>query len=175
MNTDKEQISVEAIFQSVPRPAKTVNAPKFWFGDAVLVDDKVATVYGVKFFFDGTCFWYYDVIFDGEQLVMPIPESRLKELSATMADAISFVDELIYKSTGKHLSEAQTDLVKYCWNGLTYPEMNKVSKFSARYLGNVAYRLFASLSVAAGEAIKKQNFRDFINKKKRDLINNNML
>jgi hypothetical protein len=71
----------------------------------------------------------------------------------------SYLDELIFSSTGKHIDSLQLAILKGVLNGQKYADIAKEYNCSAGYAKDEAYKLWQLLSDILGEDINKANLR----------------
>ncbi|MCX7592522.1 MAG: hypothetical protein N2235_01940 [Fischerella sp.] len=75
-------------------------------------------------------------------------------------DLLNTADKLVYESTGKHLTDLQSDLLKASYENQTYEQFANERGYCLDYIkkdvGSVLWNL---LSQALGEKITKKNFR----------------
>ena len=88
---------------------------------------------------------------------------------------VTFVDELVFRYSGRHLTDLECEIVVHSFNGLTYAEVVVQIRLSEKHISDIAYRLFALISEASCEPVKKKNFRSFCYRKISVSINSNML
>jgi AAA-like domain len=70
-------------------------------------------------------------------------------------------DKVIFKNTGKYLSDIEIIVIQASWEGKTYDEMAKACGYSAEYLNkDVGNKLWHKLSESLGETVTKRNFKE---------------
>ncbi|MEA5535386.1 hypothetical protein [Crocosphaera sp. XPORK-15E] len=74
-------------------------------------------------------------------------------------DLVSYLDELILSSTGKHIDSLQTAILKGVLNGQKYADIAQEYNCSKGHAKDEAYKLWQLLSNTLGEDINKSNFR----------------
>ncbi|MDM9381447.1 hypothetical protein QUB80_12120 [Chlorogloeopsis sp. ULAP01] len=75
-------------------------------------------------------------------------------------ELFDIADKVIYKSTGKHLSDLQADLLKASFQNKTYEQFANDRGYCLDYIKkDVGSLLWNVLSQALGEKITKKNFR----------------
>ncbi|MEA5510608.1 hypothetical protein VB715_12615 [Crocosphaera sp. UHCC 0190] len=74
-------------------------------------------------------------------------------------ELVSYLDELIFSSTGKHIDSLQTAILKGVLNGQKYTDIAKKYNSSTGHAKDEAYKLWQVLSDTLGEDINKSNLR----------------
>lgn len=74
-------------------------------------------------------------------------------------DLVSYLDELIFSSTGKHIDTLQVAILKGVLSGQKYANIAKDYNCSKGHVKDEAYKLWQLLSDTLGEDINKSNFR----------------
>lgn len=75
-------------------------------------------------------------------------------------EALLVVEKAIWAKAERHLNDAEVTIFRGSWEGLTYDEMAKKSRYEATYLkGDAGHKLWKLLSEALGEQVRKSNFR----------------
>ncbi|GBF82747.1 hypothetical protein [Aphanothece sacrum] len=74
-------------------------------------------------------------------------------------ELVSYLDELIFSSTGKHIDSLQMSILKGVLNGQKYADIAKEYNCSKGHTKDEAYKLWQVLSDTLGEDINKSNFR----------------
>ena len=74
-------------------------------------------------------------------------------------DLVSYLDELIFSSTGKHIDSLQLAILKGVLNGEKYANIAKDYNCTQGHVKDQAYKLWQLLSETLGEEIHKSNFR----------------
>ena len=74
-------------------------------------------------------------------------------------DLVSYLDELIFSSTGKHIDSLQVAILKGVLKGQKYVDIAKDYNCSKGHVKDEAYKLWQLLSDTLGEDINKSNFR----------------
>ena len=74
-------------------------------------------------------------------------------------DLVSYLDELIFSSTGQHIDSLQVAILKGVLNGQKYANIAKDYNCSKGHVKDEAYKLWQLLSDTLGEDINKSNFR----------------
>ena len=70
------------------------------------------------------------------------------------------VNALVFKHTGKHLSDIEIEVLQGAWEGKSYDDIAKQLMMSVSYINkDVGYRLWKKLSAALGEEVTKKSFR----------------
>ncbi|GBF82455.1 hypothetical protein [Aphanothece sacrum] len=74
-------------------------------------------------------------------------------------ELVSYLEELIFSSTGKHIDSLQTAILKGVLNGQKYADISQEYNCSKGHAKDEAYKLWRLLSDTLGEDINKSNFR----------------
>ena len=74
-------------------------------------------------------------------------------------EVISYLDELLFSQTGKHLDSLQVSILKGVLNGQKYTDIAQDYNCTAGHAKDKAYELWQLLSEALDEDINKSNFR----------------
>ncbi|MBD1896069.1 AAA-like domain-containing protein [Coleofasciculus sp. FACHB-129] len=75
-------------------------------------------------------------------------------------EALSFIDNLIFVKTGKHLNDLEREVFLGSWEGKTYEE---IYPLNPQYVEkDVGYKLWKKLSTVLGERVSKKNFKGAI-------------
>lgn len=70
------------------------------------------------------------------------------------------VESLIFKQTGKHLSDLETVVLRGAWENKTYEDIAEAEGYTSSYLSkDVGNRLWNELSDALNEKVSKKNFK----------------
>ena len=78
-------------------------------------------------------------------------------------EAFRITDTIVFNQTGKHLSDAQTAVIRGTWNNQSYEQIALSYSCTPDYLKqDVGPKLWKILSVALGEKVKKKNFQTVI-------------
>ncbi len=82
------------------------------------------------------------------------------EQGLTWTIAKQMVDDLLLKSTNKHLSDIESQVLQGSWEGKSYALMAEELGYTIEYINSdVGYGLWNKLSKAVGEKLTKRNFR----------------
>jgi AAA-like domain len=85
------------------------------------------------------------------------------DLELPWSKAQESADAVIFKKTGKHLSDIEIKVLQASWERQTYDEMAKNYGYSAEYLNkDVGNKLWHKLSETLGETVTKKNFKQAI-------------
>ncbi|NEP01233.1 MAG: hypothetical protein F6K58_21760 [Symploca sp. SIO2E9] len=69
-------------------------------------------------------------------------------------------NQIVFKNTGKHLSDIETKVLHGSWKGKTYDQIANRYGYSAEYLNkDIGNKLWNKLSEALGERVTKKNFK----------------
>jgi len=79
-------------------------------------------------------------------------------------ELVSYLDELLFSSTGKRIDSLQVAILKGVLKGQKYAEIAQEFNCSAGHAKDEAYKLWQTLSDTLGEEITKSNFRARIEK-----------
>ena len=75
-------------------------------------------------------------------------------------DARKVLDAVVFNRIGRHLSDPEQTVFTGAWQGKTYEEMAKYSRFSENYLKrDIGPKLWRLLSEVLGEEVSKTNFQ----------------
>ncbi len=74
-------------------------------------------------------------------------------------EVITFVDQIVFDNTGKHLDDVQAAVVQGTWERCTYNDIAQEFNVTKNHVGDIGAELWQLLSKALGEDIKKTNFR----------------
>jgi hypothetical protein len=75
-------------------------------------------------------------------------------------EAKQIADQVVFQSTGKHLTDLEFEVLRGAWDSNTYDEIAQQLGFSTNYIQNdVGPKLWHKLSEVLGETITKKNFR----------------
>ena len=91
-----------------------------------------------------------------------IPDSDMNsESEFTWTEAKAVAKQVIFKKTGKHLSDVEMIVLQGSWEGKTYDEIAGMCGYTPDYLNkDVGNKLWKKLSDASGEKISKKNLRE---------------
>ncbi len=91
-----------------------------------------------------------------------IPDSDMNsESEFTWTDAKAVAKQVVFKKTGKHLSDVEMIVLQGSWEGKTYDEIARMCGYTPDYLNkDVGNKLWKKLSDASGEKISKKNLRE---------------
>jgi hypothetical protein len=79
-------------------------------------------------------------------------------------ELVSYLDELLFSSTGERIDSLQVAILKGVLKGRKYADIAQEFNCSAGHTKDEAYKLWQILSDALGEEITKSNFRARIEK-----------
>ena len=83
-------------------------------------------------------------------------------------EAIALADNALVETEARHLTDVEMAIIYGAWHGKTYEEMAETTEYSANYLQRtVGHKLWKLLSKALQEEIKKTNFKNALERKKR--------
>ncbi|NES07556.1 MAG: NACHT domain-containing protein [Okeania sp. SIO2F4] len=88
-------------------------------------------------------------------------------------EVLSFVDELVFTKTGKHLSNLQVAILREVWQGQKYFEIAEENYCSEGYVRNLASELWQILSNAMAENVNRTNFRSVMERKQSLIVSSN--
>jgi hypothetical protein len=74
-------------------------------------------------------------------------------------EVLRFADDLVLAKTGKHLDNLQQAVLLAGWQGKRYSQLAKEFHCTERHVGNMASKLWQTLSEILDENINKSNFR----------------
>jgi hypothetical protein len=79
----------------------------------------------------------------------------------SFAQAREIATQILFKTTGKYLSDVEGIVFKGAWNNKTYVEIADEHGYSSEYLNNdVGFKLWRKLSNGLGENIKQKNLKE---------------
>jgi hypothetical protein len=84
---------------------------------------------------------------------------RISDTGMIPQELATYLDELIFSSTGKHIDSLQLAILKGVLNGQKYADIAKEYNCSTGHAKDEAYKLWQLLSDTLGEDINKSNFR----------------
>lgn len=79
-------------------------------------------------------------------------------------ELVNYLDELLYKSTGKHIDNLQVAILEGALNDQKYKDIAKEYKCSANHVKDEAYKLWQILSQTLNQDVNKSNFKATINR-----------
>lgn len=79
-------------------------------------------------------------------------------------ELVSYLDELLFSSTGERIDSLQVAILKGVLKGQKYADIAQEFNCSSGHAKDEAYKLWQTLSDALGEEITKSNFRARIEK-----------
>ncbi len=88
-------------------------------------------------------------------------------------EVLSFVDELVFTKTGKHLSNLQVAILREVWQSQKYFEIAEENYCSEGYVRNLASELWQILSNAMAENVNRTNFRSVMERKQSLIVPSN--
>lgn len=69
-------------------------------------------------------------------------------------------ENLMFRQTGKYLSDIETLILKGAWDNRTYEEIAEAEGYASSYLSkDIGHKLWGNLSAALGEKVSKKNFK----------------
>lgn len=74
-------------------------------------------------------------------------------------DLVSYLDELLFSKTGRHIDTLQVAILRGVLNGQKYADIAQEYNCSKGHVKDEAYKLWQLLSDTLGEDINKSNFR----------------
>ncbi|MEM8505285.1 MAG: AAA-like domain-containing protein [Cyanobacteria bacterium P01_D01_bin.1] len=78
----------------------------------------------------------------------------------TWPNAKQLADQLLLESTGKHLSDVESQVLQGSWDGKSYGAIAEDLGYTLEYINSdVGYGLWTKLSKATGEKLTKRSFR----------------
>ncbi|MEM1172511.1 MAG: ATP-binding protein [Cyanobacteria bacterium P01_H01_bin.35] len=90
-------------------------------------------------------------------------------------EVLSFVDELVFTKTGKHLSDLQVAILREVWQGQKYFEIAEENYCSEGYVRNLASELWQILSNAMAENVNRTNFRSVMERRQSLIFSSNFV
>ncbi|WP_293335972.1 NB-ARC domain-containing protein [Microcoleus sp. CAWBG58] len=80
-------------------------------------------------------------------------------------EALRITDELIWTTTGKHLTDLQEAIVLNTWKGKRYHHIAEQHSYNEIYVKSVAAQLWNQLSSVLGEPVAKTNLRTVLERR----------
>lgn len=81
----------------------------------------------------------------------------------------NLVNALIFKHTGKYLSDIEIKVLQGAWEGKSYDDIAKQLMMSVSYINkDIGYRLWKKLSAALGEEVTKKSFRQALKRERQN-------
>ena len=83
------------------------------------------------------------------------------ESALTWEEARKIADSVVFKKTGKHLTDLEVRVLKGSWNGKSYEEMAAEYGYSGDTIrGEIGFKLWRKLTEALEEGVSKRNFQE---------------
>ena len=74
--------------------------------------------------------------------------------------AWQMADNLVFQSTGRHLSDLEVIILRGAWHNQTYEKIAEAENYASNYLSkDIGCRLWGNLSAALQEKVSKKNFK----------------
>lgn len=87
----------------------------------------------------------------------------------TWNNAQQIVDSLLFRNTGKHLSDIEIVILRGAWENKTYEEIAESENYTSNYLSkDVGNKLWSNISAALQEKVSKKNFKVALQRKWRE-------
>ncbi|MEM6613440.1 MAG: AAA-like domain-containing protein [Cyanobacteria bacterium P01_C01_bin.72] len=84
----------------------------------------------------------------------------------TWENAQQITDRLLFRHTGKHLSDIEIVILRGAWNNKTYEEIAELENYTSNYLSkDVGNKLWGNISGALEERVSKKNFKVALQRK----------
>ena len=84
------------------------------------------------------------------------------------------VESLMFKQTGKHLSDLETVVLRGAWKNQTYEDIAEAEGYTSSYLSkDIGNRLWMNLSDALNEKVAKKNFKTALQREWQKQAQNN--
>ena len=78
-------------------------------------------------------------------------------------------DNLILKTTGRHLSDLEVIILRGAWHNQTYEKIAEAENYASNYLSrDIGSKLWGNLSTALQEKVSKKNFKSALQRKWHD-------
>ena len=75
-------------------------------------------------------------------------------------------DNLVFQSTGKHLSDLEVIILRGAWHNQTYEKIAEAENYASNYLSkDIGSKLWGNLSAALEEKVSKKNFKSALQRK----------
>jgi AAA-like domain len=101
-------------------------------------------------------------------------DSKITELSWEQTRQI--IDDCMLNHSGKHLTDLEIDVLHGAWLGKSYEEIAEGLFLSVSYINkDVGYRLWKRLSEALGEEVNKKSFRQALQRRDKQPIENRQI
>lgn len=83
-------------------------------------------------------------------------------------------DNLIFHTTGKHLSDLEVIILRGAWHNQTYEKIAEAENYASNYLSrDIGSKLWGNLSAALQEKVSKKNFKSALQREWRNCIQAN--
>jgi hypothetical protein len=93
------------------------------------------------------------------------------ELELSWEQTHNLVNTLIFKHSGKYLSDIEMEVLRGAWEGRSYEHIAEQLVLSVSYINkDVGYRLWKKLSEALGEEVTKKSFRQALQRSRQHQI-----
>ncbi len=94
----------------------------------------------------------------------------------TWENAQRITDRLLFRQTGKHLSDLEIIILQGAWENQTYEKIAENLNYTSNYLSkDVGRKLWGNISVALQEKVSKKNFKVALQRKWLECYNNTPL
>ena len=91
----------------------------------------------------------------------------------TWENAQQITDRLLFRHTGKHLSDIEIVILRGAWDNKTYEEIAEAENYTSNYLSkDVGNKLWGNISAALEERVSKKNFKVALQRKWLEQFNN---
>ena len=88
-------------------------------------------------------------------------------------NAQQITDRLLFRHTGKHLSDIEIVILRGAWDNKTYEEIAEAENYTSNYLSkDVGNKLWSNISAALQEKVSKKNFKVALQRKWLEQSNN---
>ncbi len=88
------------------------------------------------------------------------------ETEFSWENAQQITDRLLFRHTGKHLSDIEIVILRGAWDNKTYEEIAEAENYTSNYLSkDVGNKLWGNISAALEEKVSKKNFKVALQRK----------
>ena len=94
----------------------------------------------------------------------------------TWENAQQIADSLLFRHTGKYLSDIEIVILRGAWENKTYEEIAEAENYTSNYLSkDVGNKLWSNISAALQEKVSKKNFKIALQRKWRERSPSNLI
>jgi hypothetical protein len=100
----------------------------------------------------------------------------LYQNEASWEEIKQFVDEILFQSTQKYLTDIEVEVLRGCWEGKRYEDIALEQDFSYKYIQNdIGAQLWRKLTDGLEVPVSKKNFRQTLNRERRKRNNRELI